>query len=289
MTPLRQRMLDDMCLKGFSPRTQEAYARAVQQLASHFRKSPDLITEEEIRQYFLHVTQEKRWARASVTIALCGIKFFYETTLKRGLGVFGLIRPPRQMKLPVVLAREEVQQVLSAITVEVYRVCLTLIYGCGLRLNEGRLLQIPDIDSTRLLVHIHGKGTNDRMVPLPESVLDRLRQLWLTHRSSRWMFPRRAQSGQAYCADTNAEPITRSALQAAFLRAVRATNIQKKAHVHTLRHSYATHLLEDGVSIRLIQVYLGHRSLRTTAVYTHLTRRLHDAARDPIQRLTRGL
>ena len=140
-----------------------------------------------------------------------------------------------------------------------------------------------------MLLHIHGKGSNDRMVPLPRLALDRLRQLWRTHGSSRWVFPRRTPNGRGYCTDTNAEPITRSTLQAAFLRAVRATGITKKAHVHSLRHSYATHLLEDGVSIRLIQVYLGHRSVRTTALYTHLTRRLRDAARDPIEQLTKGL
>lgn len=150
MTSLRQRMVEDMRLKGLSVRTQEAYVRSVRQLAEHFAKSPDLVTEEELREYFLHVIQVREWARASVTIALCGIKFFFTVTLGRPLGVLGIIRPPRQTKLPVVLAREEVHKAIGAVTVEVYRVCLTLLYCCGLRLNEGRLLPFDRLRAVSL-------------------------------------------------------------------------------------------------------------------------------------------
>jgi len=289
MTPLRQRMLEDMQLRGFAARTQEAYIQAVRQLAQHYGKSPENLTEEELRQYFVHLTTVKKLARASVTIALCGIKFLFEFTLKRGWGLFKVIRPPREHKLPVVLSREEVKEVLPAVRIEVYRVCLMLLYTCGLRLNEGRRVQIPDIDSSRMLLHVHGKGSNDRYVPIPTATLERLRQLWLTHRSKEWLFPRRSRSSHDYCTAPDAGPITRTALQSAFIAAVRRSGINKRAHVHTLRHSYATHLLEAGVSLRLIQVYLGHRSLRTTAIYTHLTSKLRDAARDPINHLTDGL
>jgi integrase/recombinase XerD len=158
MTPLRQRMIQDMQLRGFSARTQECYAAAVGQLAQHFHTSPDRLTEEHLRQYFLYLANEKRVARATATIALCGIKFFYQQTLQRPWPTLQLIRPPREKKLPVVLSREEVRRALGAVRIPVYRACLTAIYAGGLRLLEGARLQVPDIDSDRLLFHIHGKA-----------------------------------------------------------------------------------------------------------------------------------
>ncbi len=289
MTQLRQRMIEDMQLRGYSARTQEAYSRAVRQLAEHYRRSPDKLTEEELRKYFLHLANEKKWARASTTIALCGIKFFYEQTLKRDWPTLRFVRPPREFKLPVVLSREEVRLVLSLVRIPVYRACLTTIYSCGLRLLEGARLQVSSIDSARMVLHIHGKGKRDRYVPLPQPTLHVLRQFWKTHRSSQWLFPAPTRHGVAWSVAHNAGPITRSSLQSAFYRAWKKTGIAKAAHVHTLRHSYATHLMEAGVHLRLIQDNLGHGSPKTTAIYTHLTGEVRATQTDPLNELMKDL
>jgi site-specific recombinase XerD len=245
MTPLRQRFIEDMQLRGYSARTQEAYTRAVRQLAEHYRRSPDNLSEEELRQYFLHLANEKKWARASTTIALCGIKFFYEHTLKRDWPTLRFVRPPREKKLPVVLSREEVRRVLNEVRIPVYRACLTTIYSCGLRLMEGARLEVPDVDSARMVLHIHGKGKRDRYVPLPETTLQMLREFWKTHRSKHWLFPAPTRHGTAWSITHDAGPVTRSSLQSAFYRALKKTGILKRAHVHTLRHYSASRTITE--------------------------------------------
>jgi integrase/recombinase XerD len=282
-------MIEDMQLRGYSARTQEAYVRAVGQLAQHYHRSPDKITEEEVRQYFLHLANEKKWARASTTIALCGIKFFYEHTVQQEWTTLRIVRPPRESKLPVVLSREEVRRILAEVRIPVYRACLTTIYSCGLRLTEGARLQVADIDSDRMMLHIHGKGKRDRYVPLPESTLEMLRHFWKTHRSPQWLFPAPTRHGTNWSVAHNAGPVTRSSLQSAFYRAWKKTGIVKRAHVHTLRHSYATHLMEAGVHLRLIQDNLGHRSPKTTSVYTHLTKEVRATQTDPLNELMKDL
>lgn len=159
MTPLRQRMLEDMQLRGLAPKTQESYLRAVRQLTEFVGKPPDQVNEAELRDYFLYLKNEKRASRSACTIALCGIKFFFEQTLQRHWHTFDLVRPPKGKKLPVVLSREEVHQVLHQVRRFHFRVCLSTIYACGLRLGEGIRLQVADIDSDRHLLHIRsGKG-----------------------------------------------------------------------------------------------------------------------------------
>lgn len=288
MTPLRQRMTEDMQLRGLSARTQEAYAHAVRQLAGHFHRAPDRLSEEDLRQYFLYLINVKRFARASFTIALCGIKFFFESTLHRDWTLLDLARPPREKKLPVVLSRDEVQRIVRCIRLPVYRACLITIYACGLRLLEGARLAVPDVHGDRLLLHVHGKGGQDRYVRLPVDTLALLREHWRTHRSPLWVFPAPVRRGTQYFVPAGAGPISRSSLQSAFRRAVKQSGVHKRAHVHTLRHSYATHLLEDGVNLRLIQEALGHRSSRTTEIYTHLTQEVRQTAVDPINRLMQG-
>ena len=190
MTPLHHRMIEDLQLRGMSERTQEAYVRAVRQLADYYHKSPDLITEEELRQYFLYIKNVKHYSRAATTIALCGIKFFFQQTLKRTWTTFELVRPPREKKLPAVLSQDEVRNILGRVRLFRYRVCLTTIYSCGLRLQEGTHLQVRDIDSARMLVHIrHGKGGKDRYVPLPQRTLELLREFWKSHRNPVLLFP----------------------------------------------------------------------------------------------------
>jgi site-specific recombinase XerD len=257
-------MIEDMQLHGFAERTQEAYLLAVRQLAQHYRKSPDQIEEEQLRQYFLFLKNEKHASRSTCTLALCGIKFFYEKTMGREWKTFEFLRPPKEKKLPVVLSVSEVGRILECVHRQPYRVCLTTIYACGLRLLEGVHLQVKDIDGERKLIHVRaGKGCKDRYVPLPEACLQLLRLHWMTHRHPVWLFPGSREDRD--------QPMNESGLQRALRAAVQESGVQKKATVHTLRHSYATHLLEAGVNLRIIQAYLGHASPATTAIYTHLT------------------
>ena len=289
MSPLQQRMLEDMQLRGLSARTQEAYARAVWQLAQYYRRRPEQLSDAELRQYFLYLTNEKKLARPTATIALCGIKFFYEQTLKQPWPTLRFVRPPREWKLPVVLSRKEVRRILQEVRIPVYRACLTTIYACGLRLLEGTRLQVPDVDSGRMLLHIHGKSKKDRYVPLPQSTLQLLRAHWRTHRSPLWLFPAPTRHGLAHSLAHDGGPVTRSSLQSGFRRAVQRAGINKRAHVHTLRHSYATHLLEANFNLRVIQDHLGHRSPRTTAIYTHLTREVRASVTQPLNQLMADL
>ena len=233
MTPLRQHMLEDMQLRGFSARTQEAYVHAVRQLATHFHKPPDQLTEADLRQSCLYLANVKHFARASFTIALCGIKFFYERTLGRQWQVLDLVRPVRERKLPVILSRDEVPRILGCVRLPVYRVCLTTIYVCGLRLLEGARVHVADVDSARGLRHVHGKGGPDRYVPLPVAALGMLRAHWRTHRSPEWLFPAPVRRGTRYFVPPDAGPISRSSLQSAFGRARQQSGVAQRAHVHT--------------------------------------------------------
>lgn len=288
MTRLRQRMIEDLQLRGMSARTQEMYVRAVRQLAEHYHKSPEHITAEELRDYFLYLKNIKHYSRSASTIALCGIKFFYEQTLKRDWTTLTFVRAPREQKLPAVLSPDEVRTVLAHLRLFRYRACLTTIYACGLRLQEGTHLQVPDIDSARMLVHVRcGKGGKDRYVPLPPQTLALLRQYWSTHRHPLWLFPAPGRSGLGMATATVSMP--RNSVQDAFRAALKASGLQKRVSVHTLRHSYATHLLEAGVNLRLIQAYLGHDSPTTTALYTHLTATTDAKAREALAGLMRDL
>jgi len=284
MTVLRQKMIEDMQLRGFALRTQEAYLLAVRQLARYYNKSPDLVTEEELRQYFLYLKNVKHAARNTCTIALCGIKFFFQHTLGCEWKTFDFLRPPHEHKLPVVLSVEEVGRILNCVHHQHYRVCLTVIYACGLRLLEGVRLQVKEIDGERQMLHLHhGKGGKDRYVPLPPACLTMLRRHWQTHRNPVWLFPALRAVGQGD------QPMNESALQRAFRAALKASGVRKKATVHSLRHSYATHLLEAGLNLRVIQSNLGHASPTTTAIYTHLTSSTHAQTSDKINELVTSL
>jgi len=263
-------MIECLQLRGLAERTQEAYTRAVRQLAAHYHKSPDLISEAELRQYFLFLKNCKHYSRNTMTVAICGIRFFYEQTLNRNWAIFGIVRPAPEKKLPVILSLAEVRQILGRIRLLRYQVCLTTIYSCGLRLQEGTHLQVADIDSARLMIHVrHGKGAKDRYVPLPQRTLQLLRQYWVTHRNPLLLFPAEGRDHIDLAQAT--EPMSNSSVQQAFHAALKASGNNKRASVHTLRHSWATHLLEAGVNLRLIQEWLGHSSPATTSVYTHLT------------------
>lgn len=288
MTELRKRMIECLQLRGLAERTQEAYTRAVRQLAAHYHKSPDQISEAELRQYFLFIKNVKHYSRPTMTVAICGIRFFYEQTLNRNWAIFGIVRPAPEKKLPVILSREEVHQILAGVRLLRYRVCLATIYSCGLRLQEGTHLQVADLDSARMMIHVrHGKGAKDRYVPLPERTLQLLRDYWRTHRNPVLLFP---AEGRDHIDPAKAtEPMSKSSVQDAFHAALKESGNNKHASVHTLRHSWATHLLEAGVNLRLIQEWLGHSSPATTSVYTHLTVKAEQLGADAINQLMNDL
>ena len=288
MTELRKRMIEDMQLRGLSAATQRLYVRAVNDLATYYHKSPDQISAEELRRFLLYLQQEKQVSYNTWAVTLYGIKFFYRYTLQRAWPLLKMVRPIKEQKLPVVLSIAEVQRILGGLRRLRYRACLGLIYACGLRLQEGVSLKATDIDSARMVVHIHqGKGRKDRCVPLPEPMLRLLRQYWSTHRDPLWLFPAAGPGGRKpVAAQTH---LTGSSVQRVFTAALKESGTRKPATVHTLRHSFATHLLEAGISLRVIQLYLGHRSLNTTAIYTHLTQPVEAPAKDAIHQVIDAL
>lgn len=270
MTELRRRMKEDLQLAGYSPRTVKSYIDTVRVLAKYYHRSPDLITEDEIRRFFLYMINERKSSASSITVYLCGIKFFYERTLKRSWHVFDLIKPVRTKKLPVVLSTEEVRIILKEITNPVYRMALTMIYACGLRSSEAVRLTVGDIDGERHLLRVvKGKGGKDRYVHLADRPLQILRDYCRRQGIQRgFLFPYR--NGH----------ISADNVQHAFKEALHKSGINKSATPHTLRHSFATHLLENGEDIRVIKDLLGHSSIKTTVIYTQVTgriaRRVHD-------------
>lgn len=283
-TPLRERMRQELQLAGLSERTQEAYLRSVRQLATHFGKPPDQVTEPELRQYLLFLKNEKHFAPASLKIAFYGIRFFFRTTAPRDWPTLRQLRIPKQHTLPDVLTLEEVRTLIGAVRTPHNRTYFWTLYSLGLRMTEGLHLQTGDIDGARKLVHVHrGKGARDRYVPLPPRTLVLLREYWAIHRHPRWLFPAIGQGGKP--GPTAPHPMPRRSVQAALRRTVQQLGLKKRVSLHTLRHSYATHLLEAGVNLRLIQQYLGHRSLKTTTVYLHLTAAGQEHAVATIERL----
>jgi integrase/recombinase XerD len=283
-TSLRQRMLQDLQLAGLSERTQEAYLRAVRQLADHFHTPPDRLSEQQVRDYFLHLKNDRKFASASLGIAYSGIKFFYSHTTPRDWPTLRRLRVRREKRLPDVLSVDEVRQLIAAVRTLHNRTYFWTVYSLGLRLGEGLHLQVGDIDSARMMVHVHrGKGAKDRYVPLPRRTLAMLRAYWVTHRHPLWLFPATGRDHrQVALADG---PMDKSSVQGAMRRVVRELKFRKAISIHSLRHSYATHLLEVGVNLRLIQQYLGHSSLQTTMVYLHLTTVSHEQALAQIEEL----
>lgn len=241
-----ERMIQTLQLNGMSESTQFAYVRAVRQLSDFYQKTPDVITEEELRQYFLHKKNVSLWSVKSMRICYYGVRFFYVHVLQLDWHLFNILRTPVEHRLPTVLSEEEVRKILSFVHISHYRAYLTTVYTCGLRLQEGLRLKVSDIDGSRRMLHVHcGKGAKDRYVPLPDSTLEILRRYWKTHRHPELLFP-------AVGRDHKPSPDTRSTMTPSCIRwffrlAKQKAGITKKGVcVHTLRHSYATHLLEAG-------------------------------------------
>lgn len=263
MTPLRQRLIDDLRLRNYSPRTIEAYVAGVARLAKHFQRSPDQLGVEDLRQFQLHLLEQRvSWSLFNVVV--CSLRFFYGTTLGRPDIVPFIAYGKRQSSLPTVLDIEEVRLLFGAADPGRDRVLLQTAYACGLRITELIHLQVADIDSARMVVVVRqGKGNKDRQVPLSPRLVDELRCYWRSHRSRTWLFPGQSPD----------RPLDPSGVQRMFRIALRRAGIAKRATPHTLRHSYATHLLEAGTDLATVQRLLGHGSLSTTAHYLHVSRR----------------
>ena len=283
-----QKSMRALQLAGMSESTQEAYTRSVRQLVDFYGKTPDKIDEKELEDYFLHRQHEDKWSPATLRIAYSGIKFFFVNILKQDLHLFKYLNAKRESRLPCILSREEVYKTLAKVKTFQNYTYLSTVYACGLRLSESLALQISDIDATRRMIHVHrGKGAKDRFVPLPENTLNLLRRYWATHRNSVLIFPALGRNGQKGA--TAKKPMAITSVQGAFRRARYAAGITKRrVTVHTLRHCYATHLLEEGVNPRVVQKYMGHSSLETTMAYFHLTQKGLESAYELINGLMKG-
>ena len=266
MTPLRQRFIDDLRLRNYARRTIDTYVSRIACFAKHFGRSPELLGPDEVREFQLHLLQ-RRVSWSSFNQAVCALRFLYGTTLGRPEQLSLIPYGKRPKTLPSVLAPDEVLRLLDAAPPGRDRVLLQVAYGCGLRLNELLHLRVGDIDSARMVIHVRqGKGAKDRLVPLSLRLLDELRAYWRLCRPRTWLFPGQTADGT----------MTSSNVQRRFGRLVRRVGLTKRCSMHTLRHSYATHLLEAGVDVLTLKALLGHASLQTTARYLHVsTRRLH--------------
>ena len=261
MTPLRQRMLEDMGIRNFARNTQLSYLQQVQAYAKHFHRSPDELGPEEVRAYQVHLTKTRRLSPSSVGIATSALRFLYKVTLKRNWAPDDFPMPKKPFKLPVVLSPEEVIRFLDSIVSLKHRTILMTAYAAGLRVSEATHLKVADIDSQRMVVRVdQGKNNKDRYVMLSPRLLEALRAYWAVVRPKDWMFP----------GDIPGRPISRHAVGQACEKAHRACGLTKPITPHSLRHAFATHLLEQGNDVRRIQLLLGHRSLATTSRYLRI-------------------
>ena len=266
MTPLRQRMLEDMEMRNMSPNTRKNYVRQVAQFAVHFGKSPDQLGPEEIRTYLLSLVRRDASCN-QFNVSRCALRFFFRVTLKREFPDIVCAKKPK--KLPVVLSQSEVAQLLATPKKLKHRALLTTLYAAGLRVSELVGLRVADIDSKRMVIRVRqGKGNKDRYVMLSPMLLELLRAYWKERRPKEWLFPVTVRCVQLLCAAM-----------------ARKAKLTKRVSPHTLRHSFATHLLENGENIRKIQVLLGHRSVQTTARYLHVSMEAITSTCSPLDRL----
>lgn len=286
---LRKKMIEDLQLKGYAERTQSSYTRSVRQLENYWHLPAEEISEQQVRDYFLYCRNDVGWSAATMRIAYSGIKFFYTTTIPMEWETLKLLKMKRLSTPPTVLSIDEVRLILQTARAPQIKAFLTTVYSCGLRLSEALALEISDIDSERMMLRVRrGKGGKDRNVPLPQSTYQALRRYWSTHRNPRLLFPAIGRSGKQ--GHTAIRPMGQGSVQAAMQRILKELpKIKKHATIHTLRHSYATHLIEAGVNIRLVQQYLGHASLVNTMIYLHVTDLGNDDASGRINRLMGGI
>jgi integrase/recombinase XerD len=279
MGKLRDQMVSDLVLRNYSPKTVEAYTWAMFHFVKHFRRSPDLMGESEIREFLLYLVEERKASPSLRKMFVAGIKFFYRVTLNRPEAVERIPYPKIPKTLPDVLTQEEVAAIINAVGSVKYRAIIATTYAAGLRISEAcRLYARGDIDSNRMLIHIRaGKGGKDRYVMFGERLLMLLREYWTqTRPKGLYLFP-----GQ----DPD-QPISPDSVYKVFKKALEKTGITKHVTLHTLRHSCATHLTEAHTDIRLIQVLLGHGSIRTTSRYTHVSAELIGRIKSPFESLS---
>lgn len=258
MTPLRQRMLQDMGIRNLAVNTQLAYVQQISAFARHFDCSPDTLGPEQVRAYQVHLIEERKLAAGSLSVVAAALRFLYKITLRRPWNDDDIPMPKRPLKLPIVLSPEEVVRFLACVASTKHRAILTTIYASGLRVSEAVALRLADIDSSRMVLRVdQGKGRKDRYVMLSPRLLEVLRDYWRIERPKPWLFP----------GDGAGRHITKNAVEQACQKAQRACGIDKPVTPHSLRHAFATHLLEAGTDVRRIQLLLGHRSLATTSRY----------------------
>lgn len=283
-----ERSIRALQLAGMSEPTQQSYTRAVRMLVDFYQKTPDLIAEPELEDYFLHRRNVDNWSSATLRIAYSGIRFFFVNVLQRDWHIFTYLKSQKDKKLPCILDQEEVFRILGRVKTFHNYACLSTIYACGLRISEALAIQVTDIDGKRMMLHVHrGKGAKDRYVPLPQATYRLLRSYWVTHRNPVFVFPAVGRGHNQ--ASTAQKPMVLDSLQGAFRRAKFDASINKRrVSVHTLRHCYATHLLEAGVNPRVVQRYMGHSRLETTMVYFHLTQKGTEEAVNLINQTMKG-
>ena len=276
MTPLRQRMIEDMQVRNLSPHTIDCYVRQVALFARYFNRSPELLGPDEIRAYQLHLVHERKLGWGSFNQAVCALHFLYLKTLGKDWNIESIPFAKQPKKVPLVLSQDEVRAVLEAITNPQNRVIAMILYAAGLRVSEAVSLRIADIDSKRMLLHvIQGKGRKDRLVTLSPVLLYHLRCHYQRYRPRSWLFPSRTYPDRHITRDAVALAIT----------AVRHVVAGKPVSPHTLRHCFATHLLESGTDLRTVQALLGHASISSTVIYTHVTRKRITAIESPLESL----
>jgi site-specific recombinase XerD len=263
MGKLRDQMLVDLQLRGATPRTQKTYLREVSNFAKYFNRSPKELGEGELKEYMLYLMKERHLSDGTFRFYVAALKFLYRTTLKREWVVEKIKCPKRKRKLPVVLDISEVESLFSVTTNLKHKAILMITYSSGLRVSETARLKMTDIDSKRMMVRVRqGKGGNDRYSILSQTALEHLRQYWRKYRPTEWLFEGAKKD----------DPISTHSIQLMFYAARKRAGITKPASVHTLRHSFATHLIEAGTSLHHVQLLLGHRSPTTTTVYLHVSR-----------------
>lgn len=276
MTALKQRMLEDLRIRNCAPSTVACYIRSVAAFAGHFHKSPDQLGPEEIRQYQLFLRDEKKVKLSTYIQAVAALRFFYRNTLNRKVELDRIPLPRYEKKLPLILSREEVKSLLEAPKNLGHRAILATMYGAGLRVSEVTTLKVADLDRERKVIHVRGgKGNKDRQVMFAEPLREVLVAYWRWKRPADWLFP----GGNPGC------PISRESVFQLCRKAAQRAGIDKAVHPHSLRHAFATHLLDDGVSLLVIQALLGHSNLKTTARYLHVSNAAVSSTRSPLEML----
>src|SRR6202048_5559503 len=282
VTHLRKIMLEELQRRNYAQHTTRSYIRAVEDFARHFNCSPDRLGPRHIREYQAELFEKRKLSAGSVAVRLAALRFFYCKTLRRAWSIADTPYPKGAYRLPAILSQEEVAQLIQAAGTSFHRTLLMTLYATGVRRAELTRLKVSDIDSQRMVIHIQGgKGRRDRDVLLSPKLLEELRAHWrrLQRKPSSWLFP---GSNRHHCGD---QPIDTKTVWHACKQAAKRAGIEKDVHPHTLRHSFATHLLEAGADLRMIQILLGHRDLEETTIYLHLSQRHLNATASPLDSL----